>query len=64
MEQRLIITLYRQQNKWRSEYLMKISVIIPIFNTQKYLERCIESVIKQKFDDIEIICINDCSEDN
>lgn len=64
MEQRLIITLYWQQNKWRSEYLMKISVIIPIFNTQKYLERCIESVIKQKFNDIEIICINDCSEDN
>lgn len=64
MVQNAIDIQYRQQNKWRNKYLMKISIIIPIFNTQKYLERCIESVRKQKFDDIEIICINDCSEDN
>lgn len=41
-----------------------ISVIIPIFNSQKYLNQCIESVIKQDFKDIEIILVNDGSTDN
>lgn len=42
----------------------KISVIIPVYNTEKYLERCINSVVNQNFRDVEIIIINDCSEDN
>ena len=42
----------------------KISVIIPVFNTEKYLQRCLESVLNQTLSDIEIICINDCSADN
>ena len=42
----------------------KISVIIPIYNTQNYLEKCLDSVINQTFKDIEIICVNDCSKDN
>lgn len=42
----------------------KISVIIPIYNVEKYLERCIESVRNQTFTDIEIICVDDCSPDN
>ena len=42
----------------------KISVIIPVYNVEKYLETCMESVINQKFKDIEIICVNDCSTDN
>ena len=41
-----------------------ISVIIPIYNTGQYLEKCLLSVINQSFKDIEIICINDCSTDN
>ncbi len=44
--------------------MTKISVIIPVYNAQKYLARCLESVINQTFQDIEIICINDKSEDN
>ena len=43
---------------------IQISVIIPVYNTEKYLERCINSVVSQNFRDIEIIIINDCSEDN
>jgi len=43
---------------------MKISVIIPIYNTGKYLERCLESLINQTLKDIEIICIDDGSSDN
>ncbi len=42
----------------------KISVIIPVYNVEKYLSRCLDSVINQTFSDIEIICINDGSTDN
>lgn len=42
----------------------KISVIVPIYNVEKYLERCLNSIINQTFNDIEVICINDGSTDN
>jgi len=42
----------------------KISIIIPIFNTEKYLNECLDSVVNQTFKDIEIICIDDGSTDN
>ena len=40
-----------------------ISIIIPIFNTEKYIQRCLESVAAQEFKQIEVICIDDCSTD-
>lgn len=40
-----------------------ISVVIPIYNVEKFLPRCLDSVIKQTFSNIEIICINDGSTD-
>jgi len=43
--------------------LTKISVIIPIYNTASYLKECIESVLNQSFKDIEVICVNDGSDD-
>lgn len=43
---------------------MLISVIIPVYNSEKYLCRCLDSVIEQSLKDIEIICINDGSTDN
>lgn len=43
---------------------MKISIIIPVYDTMKYLEKCINSILKQNFQDIEIICVNDCSKDD
>ena len=42
---------------------IKISVIVPIYNTEKYLNRCIDSILSQTLNDIELILINDCSTD-
>lgn len=41
----------------------KVSIIIPIFNMEKYLNKCIESILKQTYKNIEIILINDGSTD-
>lgn len=43
---------------------IKISIIIPIYNAEKYLKRCLNSLITQSLNDIEIICINDGSTDS
>lgn len=43
--------------------MTKISVIIPIYNVEKYLSQCLKSVINQTLKDIEIICVNDGSKD-
>ena len=42
----------------------KISVIVPVYNVQKYLEKCIDSLINQTLRDIEIILVDDGSTDN
>ena len=42
----------------------KISVIVPIYNTAQYLEKCLLSIMRQSFQDIEILCIDDCSPDD
>jgi glycosyltransferase involved in cell wall biosynthesis len=40
-----------------------ISVIVPIYNTESYLERCLSSIVEQSLKDIDIWCIDDCSSD-
>ena len=42
----------------------KISVIIPVYNTEKYVEKCLESLAKQEMKDFEVIIVNDGSTDN
>ncbi len=42
---------------------MKVSVVIPCYNTEKWIWDCVSSVIKQDYDDIEIIIVDDCSTD-
>lgn len=43
--------------------MAKVSVVVPIYNVEEYLERCIESLVKQTLEDIEIILVNDGSRD-
>lgn len=42
----------------------KVSVIVPVYNTEKYLARCIDSILAQTFTDFELILVNDGSNDN
>ena len=42
---------------------IKVSVIIPVYNVEKYIERCLESIVNQTLKEIEIIIINDGSND-
>ncbi len=42
----------------------KVSVIIPVYNVEKYIRECLDSVVNQTLKDIEIICVNDGSPDN
>lgn len=42
----------------------KVSILVPIYNVEKYLEQCIESIINQTLKDIEIILVDDGSPDN
>lgn len=42
----------------------KVSVIVPVYNAESYLVRCIDSLLSQTLKDIELIFINDCSTDN
>ena len=44
--------------------MAKISAIIPVYNSEKYLRQCLDSVLEQTFSDIELICVNDCSSDS
>lgn len=41
----------------------KISVIVPVYNVEKYISRCLDSIISNDYPDLEIICINDGSTD-
>ena len=41
-----------------------LSVIIPVYNVEKYLAKCLDSITHQTFKDMEIICVDDCSTDN
>ena len=43
---------------------LKVSVIVPVYNVEKYLEKCLTSLVNQTLKDIEIIVVNDGSSDN
>ena len=41
----------------------KVSIVVPVYNVEKYLEQCLESIVNQTLKDIEIICVDDGSTD-
>ena len=43
---------------------IKVSVIVPVYNVEKYLNQCLDSLVNQTLEDIEIIVVNDGSPDN
>lgn len=42
----------------------KLSIIIPVYNAEKYLSRCIDSILAQPFKDWELLLVDDGSQDN
>lgn len=51
-------------NKVEVNKIPKISIVIPVFNGEKYIAQTLDSILNQTFIDFEIICISDCSTDN
>ena len=43
--------------------MVAISIIVPVYNSEKYLARCVDSILQQTFQDFELILVNDCSTD-
>lgn len=44
--------------------MVEVTVVIPVYNVENYLEECLDSIVNQTFTDLEIICVNDGSKDN
>lgn len=44
--------------------MSSVSVIVPVYNVKEYLEKCLNSLVNQSLNDLEIICVNDGSTDN
>lgn len=49
--------------EWKVNYMPAVSIIVPVYNTEMYLEECLSSICTQTLTDIEIICIDDGSTD-
>ena len=44
--------------------MVKISVVVPVYNAESIIERCVDSIISNNYDNLEVILVEDCSKDN
>lgn len=44
--------------------MVKVSIVVPVYNVQKYLRQCMDSIVNQTLKEIEIICVDDGSTDS
>ena len=44
--------------------IVAVSIIMPVYNSEKYLEKCVNSILAQEFDDFELLLIDDGSTDS
>ena len=44
--------------------MAKVTIVIPVYNVEKYLRECLDSVCSQTLSDLQILCVDDCSPDN
>jgi len=52
------------QNKQEKSMDKKLSVVVPVYNVEQYLNKCLDSIVSQTYKNLEIILVNDCSTDN
>ena len=62
IEEYVAVGLYRLNNLL-ARHGEKVSIIVPVYNTEDYLDRCISSLVRQTYENIEILLINDGSTD-
>ena len=43
---------------------IKVSIVVPVYNAEKFLKRCLEPLVNQTLQEIEILCVDDGSKDN
>lgn len=59
-----ILSDFLQEQKAEVQHMVKISVILPVYNEEKYLKQCVDSIRCQTLQEIEIICVDDGSTDS
>ncbi len=64
IENQLIKIKHYMKKDKRSKIKVLISIIVPVYNVEKYIADCLESIAKQSYQNIEVIIVNDGSTDN